>query len=188
MPSTNKTTIAVVLGSGLHADGSPTTVTLLRAEAAARFVQDHAMKLILSGSRAAHDPGLHGKTEAQAMAQMAASLGVKPEDMLFEDESYDTFTNAIFTARRYLKDMEPGVLFVITSPFHTERALYIFRMVLGPDWVVVPHRAPEAADETRQLGAAQAMVRAHEFFSDIAPGDLEAAERKAAERRARKSA
>jgi uncharacterized SAM-binding protein YcdF (DUF218 family) len=183
MSSTTSTPIAVVLGSGLNADGSPTTVTLLRAETAARFVQDHAMKLILSGSRAPNDKGLHGNSEANAMAQVALSLGVAQEDLLLEDESYDTLTNAIFTARRYLSAMEPTVLFVVTSPFHTDRAVYIFQQVLGPQWTVVPHRAPEAPAEDRQAGAAAAMQRARDFFADIEPGALANAERKARNRK-----
>lgn len=178
------TTIAVVLGSGLTPNGAATPVTELRARAAARFVkaQPTSMRLILSGSRPPQDPSDHGKTEASAMREIVLSEGVSDSDLLLEDQSFDTFGNAIFTVRRFLACESPGTLYVITSPFHMERALYVFRQVLGPAWTVVAHESEEWEHETRQPGAPAAMVRAQEFFSGITPGDLQACERKLVER------
>lgn len=105
------------------------------------------------------------------MAEIIKAEGVR-EDVMLEDQSFDTFGNAIFTASRYLQHMEPGTLFVVTSPFHMERAVYIFEQVLGPKWKVVAHEAQESAAENRQSGAPAAMVRARDFFGDVTPGDL----------------
>lgn len=174
--------IAVVLGSGLDTNGDASPVTRLRAEAAAALVKEQPMRLILSGSRPPDDTGTHGRTEAAVMADIIQAEGVSNDLILLEDQSFDTFGNAIFTVRRYLKNEEPGVLVVVTSPFHMERALYIFRQVLGPEWTVVAHEAPEWEGETRQPGAAAAMERALRFFSSITPGDLEACEKKLLER------
>jgi len=165
--------VAVVLGSGLKADGTATEVTALRAKTAAALVKSQPMRLIASGSRAPSDTSGHGKTEAAVMAEIIKAEGVS-EDVLLEDQSFDTFGNAIFTVSRYLQHMEPGTLFVVTSPFHMERAVYIFEQVLGPKWKVVAHEAPEWSRENRQSGAPAAMVRAREFFEDINPGDLSA--------------
>ncbi len=165
--------VAVVLGSGLKADGQATEVTALRAKAAAALIQSRPMKLIASGSRAPNDSSAHGKTEAQVMADIVKAEGVS-EDVVLEDQSFDTFGNAIFTVSRYLKSEAPGTLFVVTSPFHMERALFIFKHVLGPKWTVVGHVAPEWSGETRQPGAVAALERAHDFFSGIEPGDLTA--------------
>lgn len=176
-----ETSVAVVLGSGLKADGSATEVTELRAKAAAELVKSRPMKLITSGSRAPSDTSKHGKTEAGVMAEIVRAEGVET-DILLEDQSFDTFGNAIFTASRYLTSMEPGTLYVVTSPFHMERALFIFENVLGPRWKVVAHEAPEWSAEHRQPGAPAALERARQFFSDITPGDLAACLEKLLER------
>lgn len=171
-------TIAVVLGSGITAEGKATPVTEIRARAAAEFIKAHPMRLILSGKRAPSDKAPHGCTEASAMADLVAACGVERPLLLLEDQSFDTLGNAVFTVRRYLAKETPGTLYVITSPFHMQRSLYVFRRVLGRRWKVVPQPAPEWSGETRQAGAAAAMKRAKAFFRGIRPGDLKACEQK----------
>jgi vancomycin permeability regulator SanA len=171
---TVETSVAVVLGSGLRADGTATEVTALRAKAAAAFLKSRPMKLIASGSRAPNDSAEHGRTEAEVMAEIVVAEGVSGGDLLLEDQSFDTFGNAILTVSRHLKNLVPGTLFVVTSPFHMERALFIFKQVLGPKWAVVGQDAPEWEGETRQPGAPAALERARQFFDGIEPGDLDA--------------
>lgn len=171
-------TIAVVLGSGITAEGKATPVTEIRARAAAEFIKAHPMRLILSGKRAPSVKAPHGCTEASAMADIVAASGVERPLLLLEDQSFDTLGNAVFTVRRYLAKETPGTLYVITSPFHMQRSLYVFRRVLGRRWKVVPQPAPEWSGETRQAGAAAAMKRAKAFFRGIRPGDLKACEQK----------
>ncbi len=108
------------------------------------------------------------------MQEIVIAQGVSSDTLLLEDESLDTLGNAIFSARRFLCKENPGTLFVITSPFHMERSLFIFRHVLGAKWTVLAHEAPEWSGETRQTHAATAMARAREFFENIEPGDVEA--------------
>ncbi|MBK9141112.1 MAG: YdcF family protein [Candidatus Melainabacteria bacterium] len=169
---------AVVLGSGLLEDGSPTPVTELRARAAASLSKEKHLKLILSGSRSPSDTSDHGKTEAGVMAEIAASEGVERKRLLIEDRSFDTFGNAIFTVDRYLKRRKGGTLYVVTSPFHMERAVFIFKHVLGEGWTVIAHPCEEWSNETRQSGAPEAMVRARAFFEGIETGDLRACKKK----------
>lgn len=171
-------TLAVVLGSGITADGNATPVTSLRAHAAAEFLKAHPMRLILSGKRAPSDTANAEITEASIMADIVASQGIERHLLLLEDQSFDTFGNAIFTARRYLAQETPGTLYVITSPFHMQRSLYVFRKVLGNRWKVIPHETLEWSGETRQSGAKAAMTRARAFFREIAPGDMAACEAK----------
>jgi len=172
------TEIAVVLGSGLDSDGNATAVTRLRARTAAAFVAQNFCNLICSGSRAPNDEGKHGKTEAEVMADIVDEEGISFDRVFLEDQSFDTIGNAVYTSCRYLSKMEPGTLTVITSPFHMERSLFIFRNVLGPKWTVEGHEAPEWSGETRQAGAEAAMLRAQEFFTGITPGDLAACQAK----------
>lgn len=171
--------IAVVLGSGLKADGSATPVTEIRAKAAAELLATKGrMKVICSGSRPPDDKGDHGTTEAKVMADIIAAEGISPKRTLLEDQSFDTLGNAIFTVDRYLKGKKGGTLYVVTSPFHMERALYLFRHVLGPRWTVVAHESAEWSKETRQAGAAAALKRAEQFCAGTERGDLAALRKK----------
>lgn len=169
----NKHRIAVVLGSGLKADGSATPVTEIRARAAADLLATKGrMKVICSGSRPPDDKGEHGTTEAQVMADIIVAEGISAKRILLEDQSFDTLGNAIFTVDRYLSGKKGGTLYVVTSPFHMERALYLFRHVLGPRWTVIAHPSAEWSKETRQPGAPAALKRAEEFCAGTQPGDL----------------
>ncbi len=174
---TERNKIAVVLGSGLQSDGSATPVTELRARRAATFLRKHPMTLILSGSRSPLDHGEHGKTEASVMAEIVRAQGIETP-LLLEDQSFDTLGNAIFTSRRYLQSQEPGTLYIITSPFHMERAKYVFGHVLGHRWRIRGSKCREWQFETRHRKSDDALLRARAFFEDIESGDLEACENK----------
>jgi len=165
--------VAVVLGSGLKADGSATPVTEIRAKAAAELLATKGrMKVICSGSRPPDDKGEHGTTEAQVMADIIVAEGISAKRILLEDQSFDTLGNAIFTVDRYLSGKKGGTLYVVTSAFHMERALYLFRHVLGPKWTVIAYESPEWSKETRQPGAPAALKRAQDFCAGTQPGDL----------------
>lgn len=174
----NKETIAVVLGSGLAADGSAHPVTAMRARGAAKLLREKDVKLICSGSRSPEDDGVHGMTEAKVMADIVTSEGIDSSRILLEDQSFDSFGNAILTARRYLSHSPEGTLYVVTSDFHMPRALYIFSQVLGPGWEVIAYGVPDWEYENRQPGAPAAMERALAFFDGLTPGDLNASEAK----------
>ncbi len=117
-------------------------------------------------------------TEAQVMADIVKSEGIDSSRILLEDQSFDSFGNAIFTARRYLSKFSGGTLYVVTSQFHMPRALYIFSQVLGPQWQVIAYGVPDWENEDRQPGAPAAMERARAFFDGLTPGDLNASEAK----------
>ena len=128
--------IAVVLGGGLHADGTPTQPTLARADAAAELSRARDVALIASGS---HGNGPRPKiTEAEIMARRLAERGVSRERIFLEDQSRDTLSNAAFVAELYLAGIAPRPLVIVTSPFHMARSLVTFGLVLGPSWPLEP--------------------------------------------------
>lgn len=135
------------------------------------------MKLILSGSRSPLDEGEHGKTEASVMAEIVRAQGIDIP-LLLEDQSFDTLGNAILTSHRYLQHEEPGTLYIITSPFHMERAKYIFGHVLGHRWRIRGSKCREWQFETRHLKSDDALARARHFFEEIEAGELEASLKK----------
>ncbi len=165
--------IAVVLGSGLMPDGTASPVTRLRALKAAKFVSKHPMPLILSGHRSIGDNGAHGTSEAEAMLKIVREQGIETPCML-EEDSFNTLGNAILTTVYFLQNETPGTLYIVTSPFHMERAKFIFGRVLGPKWRVRGVQCKEWSEETRHKKSDEALERARAFFKNVEPGDMKA--------------
>ena len=167
--------IAVVLGSGLNQDGTPTAATIKRAEAAAELAKSRpGMTIILSGCRAANDVGMHGQTEAGAMAEILVGHGIARSRIILEPDSQDTLGNAIFVVARFLHGKQPRPLFIITSPFHALRSLDVFAQVLGPTWMSLTSFNSEKAedDDVRATKEKSARENARKFFAGIEPGDV----------------
>ena len=167
--------LAVVLGGGLDPAGAPFPSTRERAHRTAQLARERPeLAIICSGDRQPGAPeGV--PTEAARMRDLIVGFGIAADRIVLEDESRDTLANAVLTAARYLHDLEPRPLSVITSPFHLERAIETFRHVLGHRWQVMAVASDEtdddvarAARETRYLQETTA------FFAGIKPGDLRA--------------
>ena len=176
--------VAVVLGGGVGPDGTPTASTAARARAAAQLARRRpAAAIVASGS---HGSGpAPARTEAAVMAEVIASAGIPRERIFLEERSRETIGNAVEVATSYLAAIEPRPLFLVTSPFHLERALVVFRNVLGFAWQVQAVSAEEtdddlanANDETRYL------QETFVFFKDIEPGDVAAIEKRYRQRQA----
>lgn len=164
--------IIVVLGGGLKQDGRPTWSTLARADAAAELVRDRDLPVIVSGS---HGNGPRpARTEAEQMAEHLVERGVARERIFLEDQSRDTITNAAFVAQRYLARLEPRPLRIVTSPFHMERSLATFALVLGPSWRLEGHpSAPGTKEGEHAANEALYLARTRALLADIEPGDVE---------------
>lgn len=166
--------IAVVLGGNLTKKGKPSQATALRALAAAKLSRSNPdMIFILSG-----DGRISARckfTEAQLMARILEEHHVAREQLLIEDEARDTVGNAVLVAARYLQHMEPRKLYIVTSPFHAERALLLFRGVLDPAWDIQVVLSKVARfDRKRGENEAGGIEWAKKFFVHISPGDLNA--------------
>ena len=164
--------LAVVLGGGLAPDGGPLPSTSARAHRAAQLAHERPeLVVICSGDRQLDAPP-GTPSEAALMRDLITGRGIAAERIAIEDESRDTIGNAVLTALRYLKDIEPRPLAVITSPFHLERATETFRHVLGYPWQIEAVAADEtnddierAARETRFLQETSAL------FAGVKPAD-----------------
>lgn len=163
--------IAVVLGGGLTRDGGPNPSTLARADEAAALAELRDLAIIVSGS---HGNGPRPiRTEAAFMAERLRQRGVAPDRIFVEDESRDTLSNAAFVAERYLAGLTPRPLLVVTSPFHLERSIETFRMVLGPRWRISGVAArPGPNDDAHAANEALYLARTRARLQGIAPGDI----------------
>ncbi|HEX8362068.1 MAG TPA: YdcF family protein [Longimicrobium sp.] len=124
----------VVLGGGVHPDGSLPPVARARVERAVELFEGGiAPRLIFSGRCGLTSPE-PAVTEAEAMAAYAARLGVPWSALLREDDSKDTLGNAYFTWSRFLEPNGWTSIRVVTSDFHLSRAAWVFRKILGPGY------------------------------------------------------
>src|ERR1700694_4462142 len=121
--------VAVVLGGGMSANGEPSASTTARSRAAAHLAQKRpSLAIITSGS---HGEGpAPAKNRAAVMADLIEGAAVPRARLFLEERSRDTIGNAVEVAARYLARIEPSPIYLVTSPFHLERALVVFRNVL----------------------------------------------------------
>ena len=178
-PITDAPELAVALGGGIDASGGPTASTTARAHRTAQLARERPeLGVICSGAGPA---GM--STEAALMRDLIVGAGIAPERVALEDESLDTLGNAVLVAVRYLKDIEPRPLSLITSPFHLERATQTFRHVLGFPWQILAVAADETPDDiARARLETQYLQELSVFVSGIRPGDLRSIVRRLRER------
>jgi uncharacterized SAM-binding protein YcdF (DUF218 family) len=145
-----------------------------RAEAAAALAHARPGSVVIVSGRAGFEPP-GAQSEAEVMAAVLRREGIAPERVLLEDESRDTVGNALLTSARYLRGVPPRPLTIVTSPFHMERSLFIFRAVLGPRWTVNGHTStPLPGDEERIPLEERYLADVHEMLAGTQPGDLAA--------------
>ena len=164
--------IIVVLGGGMLPDGAPAPATLARAEAAADVARAHPdAAIICSGS---HGVGRKPKrSEAASMADLIVERGVDRERIFLEDQSRDTIGNAVYVADRYLGAIPARRIYLVTSPFHLERSVETFRLVLGPDWQIEGvASAPAPDDGERAKHEPRFLMQTRAFLAGIAPGEV----------------
>ena len=166
--------LIVVLGGGVTEDGSAGAATIARAKRTALTARSSPdAPIILSGGREAARAS--GPTEAELMRDQLIGTGIDPERLLIEDESRTTLGNAVLVAARYLRELEPRSIHLISSPFHLQRATEIFRHVLGFAWQIQAVAADETQDDLdRAANETRYLQEATTFFEGTRPGDLPA--------------
>ena len=164
--------VIVVLGGGMLPNDVPAPATLARGKAAADLARVHpTAAIICSGS---HGVGRKPRrSEAASMADLIAAEGIDRGRIFLEDESRDTIGNAVFVAERYLSAIPPRRLYVVTSPFHLERSVETFRLVLGSAWEIVGIASAAAPDDAdRAKHERRFLLQTREFLAGIAPGEV----------------
>ena len=91
------------------------------AEGVKLYKDGWASVLIMSG--AARDESI---SNALVMKQLAIKSGVKPEQILVEEESINTFENATKT-KSIIVDNKFSKIILVTSPYHQRRAFMVFK-------------------------------------------------------------
>ncbi len=109
--------VALVLGAGLWADGTPTPVLYDRVATAADLYHAGVVKkLLMSG-----DNRFEWYNEPEEMRQLAIKLGVPDKDVVLDYAGRRTY-DSCYRAKAIF-DVEQVV--VVTQRFHLDRALYL---------------------------------------------------------------
>ena len=172
--------IIVVLGGGLLPNGSPDAATVRRAVAAATLALERPQAAVIASgggplpSDLQHAAGGERPLgpEASHIARILREGGVEGDRIHVEDESMDTIGNAVFTAARYLKDVRPRPLSLVTSPFHLDRARWAFERAL-PGWEITGHPAAPGPEDAPRFENEPAFRTHNEaMLAGVADGDL----------------
>lgn len=171
----------VVLGGGVHPDGTLPPVARARVERAVElFERGVAPRLILSGRCGLSGPE-PSVTEAAAMAEHAAGFGVPRSALFLEDDAKDTLGNAYFTRERFLEPNDWTSIRVVTSDFHLSRAAWVFRKILGPGYDVSFVSAPSGLSPRelidRALEECKITIFLNEWLQAVEDADDHAIER-----------
>lgn len=168
--------IAVVLGGGISAHGDADPATIARTQAAALLARERPLlAFILTGRQSGRSGVAYPVSEAKWMAERLAADGVKRERMVLEDESRDTLGNAVLVAARYLRELDPRPLWIVTSAYHMPRSVLAFAATLGARWQIRTRTSPPALDDAfRSAAEAKFIQETSEFFDGIDIGDLDA--------------
>jgi uncharacterized SAM-binding protein YcdF (DUF218 family) len=126
----------IVLGGGVD-NGKASAITLHRLKTAISVILSGlSQNLILTGSR----------EEIEAMYQEATKLGIRLESIFKCNPSKTTIGNAYY-AKIKLIELEFKRVVLVTSSFHMERALAIFRRILGECYEVMEYPSHEEVNE-----------------------------------------
>ncbi len=111
----------LVLGCAANQDGSPSPLLRSRVEKGVElWHRGYANRLIFTGAAVANS-----SVEAEVMANLALSLGVPNDKIVKDTKARSTVENALQTAE-ILTALNFKKALVVTSPFHTRRARYLF--------------------------------------------------------------
>lgn len=113
---------AVILGSKVHEDGTPSARLVARCEAGrVLHAEGRVRTLIVSGGL-----GREGHQEAEVMRDWLVAAGVPPEDILVDRDGVDTGATARNTVHM-MREHELRSVIVVTQFFHVSRTKLAFR-------------------------------------------------------------
>ncbi|MEW6670585.1 MAG: YdcF family protein [Thermodesulfobacteriota bacterium] len=143
--------VLILLGGGINDEvadltgvGSPSDESLARLVTAVRLHHRLKAPVIVSGGKVYN----HANSEAQVARRFLIDLGISPERIIIEDQSRDTFENALYSIKicernNYRKPI------LITSAYHMKRALMNFKKA---GMTVVPFPAAYKTWQNRKFG------------------------------------
>lgn len=137
MQQKNLSHTIVVLAGGISLDGKLPDYVYARLDRAIElFRSSQKNNIVLSGRYSFLFPKdkRPPRTEAAAMAAYLKQQGVKESDLLLEERSQDTISNAYYLKKDIFIPRNIRAATVITSTFHLPRVKYAFGKIFGPGY------------------------------------------------------
>jgi uncharacterized SAM-binding protein YcdF (DUF218 family) len=126
--------LGIVLGGGITKRGKIPLNAKTRIRKALKLLKNNTIqKLILSGKAAYENPK---KTEAKLFQEYLLKKGINKNRLILEEKSTDTITNALYSKKIVIKNKLSKEIILITSDYHMERSLMIFRHVFGEKYQI----------------------------------------------------
>ena len=108
----------IVLGAQVKPSGEPSLQLQWRIDAAAKAWKERRSLIVVCGAQGGGEPA----TEASVMRAELIKQGVAEEDILMDEESFNTRQN-IANAIRLLEGREVDHVLMVTSDYHLPRAM-----------------------------------------------------------------
>lgn len=106
--------------------------TTSRADKGIELYKDNQADNIIFSGAALDD----GPSNADAMKQQALDAGVAQSSIYTDEDSQDTYQNAVNT-KKILDEINAKKIILVTSPYHQRRASDTFKNVLGKSYTVL---------------------------------------------------
>lgn len=127
-PDIKKADVIIVLGAGVTENGWPGANSLARSsKGVILYKKNYAPKIIFSGGWD-HNGYI---ASAKAMKSFAIDLGVRPEDIIIEDQSRDTYQNAL-NSSKIMQYYGFRNAILVTSDSHMRRSMAVFNKLRVP--------------------------------------------------------
>ncbi len=169
--------LIVVLGGGIDITGELPLFVFQRLEKALELHKNYPdAKIVLSGKYSLqYGPHKPPCTEAHKMAEYLIEHGVLRSDVLLEEESQDTISNAYFLKKNIFMPRNETKAIIITSHFHLKRVEFVFRKVFGKSYhlqfVATLDILPANQMEPILSRQRDMLEHSKEFLEEMADGD-----------------
>jgi uncharacterized SAM-binding protein YcdF (DUF218 family) len=128
--------VAVVLGARVYADGRLSDALADRVRTACQlYSEGWARKLVFSGG-----PGEGKVQEPEAMARMAIQLGVKPEDILLDNDGLNTQATVRNTEALFAR-LHASRILVVSHAYHLPRIKLAYQRAGREVYTVPAHES-----------------------------------------------
>ena len=168
--------VIIVPGRGIDVNGTLTIDSIARVEKAVELYKDNINeKIIMSGPYSVHLINKPINTEANAMKNLAISLGCKAKDIIEENKSSYTIENAFFTKKLICEVKKWYRIVIVASSDHIPRVKYLFQKVYGDKYNLEFIHSRRVIDDNSykdQLKHEHESLRlSHKWLDSIKDGD-----------------
>ena len=115
----------IIFGSKVNADGKPSKSLLRRTLGALEYANAHSLDayFVVSGGLGDHPPA-----EAIVMKDILVNEGVKEENILLDEDAFDTF-DTVINCKRILMGLNVSNIFVCSDDYHIPRCLLLMNIL-----------------------------------------------------------